>query len=161
MDPNILQSKTHHVLGAQEALGIDIPPLRSSDTVNALPPLSSALEPDWSYLSAARVLLEANMREAVTRMRWADGVGYDGSEDSAGAARRAALQAGIDRLCALDSLRAYSAPRTERPPDLGHTVEVPQRVHIDDWAGVNGIWRYECGLSAPSISAHSQHADAA
>jgi hypothetical protein len=89
------------------------------------------------------------MREAVTRMRWADGVGYDGAENGTSAARRAALLAGIDRLCALDALRAYSAPRTKRPPDLGHTVEVPQRVHIDDWAGVNGIWRYEYCLSAP------------
>lgn len=85
----------------------------------------SKLRPDWSYIAAARVVLESNLREKYT-------------EDSLAA------------LLCLEGLRTGSAPRdcesfkllptSEADKDKGKGRDT-MTVSGSDWAGVTGIWK--------------------
>lgn len=88
----------------------------------AMLPLVAGLRPDWAFLCAVRVVVEANMREAV------------GARELGG-------------LLALDALRAGSAPldvRTDGDAAWFAGAAKPGAGFADgtwDWAGVTGVWR--------------------
>ena len=125
-------------------------------THTRLPP-PGELSPDWTFLAAARVVVEANLREAV------------------GAAQ-------LVGLTALDGLRAGSAPleigacavrcdeQAGRSADKGRegaaglkdlSGSVPGQVQSEgwDWAGVTGVWRRcICWLDYRDLISHNVRA---
>ncbi|KZT00088.1 uncharacterized protein LAESUDRAFT_574256 [Laetiporus sulphureus 93-53] len=107
--------------------------LSGSPEQTVQPPDEALLLPDWAYLAAARVIVEANLREAV------------GPEQFNG-------------LTALESLRAGSAPMdvsasvfssrcVEKQVSGMAGASVPSTIGCAsmsdgwDWAGVTGVWR--------------------
>lgn len=104
-----------------EGFIFEMPPLPAS---NGRSPLSlNKLYPDWTYLAAVRMVVEANLREAVN------------DKDISG-------------LVWLDSLRRDSAPRAvkrEGEPDeysfSGTLMCDNDNAEGWDWAGVTGSWR--------------------
>jgi hypothetical protein len=136
--------------GGPHVIEITLPAFGLDDGPGAALPPATMLEADWTFLGAARVLVEANLREAAARVRWEaglDGVDLDGvaalhtGGDELARVRRQRLLEGIEVLTDLDGLRAYSAPVAPCPPDLGDVVTAPDVVDVHDWAGVNGVWR--------------------
>ncbi|KAH9896003.1 hypothetical protein C8Q73DRAFT_690466 [Cubamyces lactineus] len=105
----------------------------------AAPPTALQLRPDWAYLAAARMVVEANLREAFS------------AEDLTG-------------LVSLDGLRPGSAPwdaALYKPPepesDKGKEKATdPDRVEGWDWAGVTGIWkRCVCWMDYRDLILHN------
>ena len=120
------------------------PTLRKETWTRTRLPPPAALSPDWTFLAAARVVVEANLREAV------------------GAAQLAGLSA-------LDGLRAGSAPLEigacavrcgeQAGKSGGRGVDVgPTQVQGEgwDWAGVTGVWRRcICWLDYRDLISHN------
>ncbi|OSX63117.1 hypothetical protein POSPLADRAFT_1046422 [Postia placenta MAD-698-R-SB12] len=85
-------------------------------------PLAAGLRPDWAFLCAVRVVVEANMREAV------------GARELGG-------------LLALDALRTGSAPLDARSDGDAAWFAGAAKAGAGfadgmwDWAGVTGVWR--------------------
>ncbi|KAI0086832.1 hypothetical protein BDY19DRAFT_1092838, partial [Irpex rosettiformis] len=81
-------------------------------------PGPSEMRADWTFLAAARIVVEENPRESVEP---SDLVG----------------------LCALNGLRRDSAPRVLNSPEVQRPVGTSSRVIEGgwDWAGVTGSWR--------------------
>ncbi|OBZ73334.1 hypothetical protein A0H81_07179 [Grifola frondosa] len=106
----------------------EIGPLGVKDVPRDMtPPSSAQLRPDWAYLGAARVVVEANLQDALHG---------ENSEEIRG-------------LVSLDGLRRGSAPRPvysdKLDSDAADVVARPgeqtESVNGWDWAGVAGVWR--------------------
>ena len=128
------------------------PTLRKETWTHTQLPPPAALSPDWTFLAAARVVVEANLREAV------------------GAAQ-------LEGLSALDGLRAGSGPleigacavRCGEQMEKGRgkgggsgvdgaSVKGEAQVQGEgwDWAGVTGVWRRcICWLDYRDLIAHN------
>jgi hypothetical protein len=124
------------------------------------PPPADALEPDWTWLAAARVVVEANLREVATLRAWerdpwnGDDVpaalvaemGPTGEDDEA-ATRRQTLMRGIGVLMDAEGVRSGSAGVSE-VPDLGEcTAGLTFDDGVEDWAGATGVWRLAIVIS--------------
>ncbi|EMD36004.1 hypothetical protein CERSUDRAFT_115937 [Gelatoporia subvermispora B] len=99
------------------------------------PPPPELLRPDWAYLAAVRVVIEANLREAVK------------ADDLAGLVSLDGLRTG-SAPWNMDMHDAPPGPEVEKAPadeGKGKGKEVPEsdedEVEGYDWAGVTGIWR--------------------
>lgn len=91
------------------------------------PPSPSLLRADWSYLAAVRVVVEANLREAVgpeelMGLMWLDGLRI-------GSAPREMLPGG---QCKEECMYSEPSKGKGKEKDIGDGW---------DWAGVSGVWR--------------------
>ncbi|KZT64676.1 hypothetical protein DAEQUDRAFT_769469 [Daedalea quercina L-15889] len=144
----------HHSSRAQPQ-----PPLR-------LPP-PAALAPDWAFLAAVRVVVEANLREAVGASELAGLTALDGLR---AASAPIDLSGGGD-TGAVRSIPAPPAPfqgdRTRATgkgrDDFGGPADssgVPPSGDGWDWAGVTGIWRRcICWLDYRDLISHNLSSD--
>jgi hypothetical protein len=116
------------------------------------PPGPLALEPDWPWLAAARIVVEANLREAVTNRAWEHedaphsvliSLGHDWP-------RQRILLQGLRILCDVRGLRARSVVYTNgSQPEEAIPFHIPRAPtlptdDVHDWAHATGVWR-RCG----------------
>ncbi|KAI0925420.1 hypothetical protein AcV7_005672 [Taiwanofungus camphoratus] len=115
---------------------------RSSDT-----PHPSLLRPDWAYLAAVRLVVEANLREAVTSnelsgLVWLDGLRKGSAPVDMGAGASTAK----DDAEIPERLSWRTPKQTEEEKEKGRakgrSFEAEEgSADGYDWAGVTGIWR--------------------
>ncbi|KAI0739862.1 hypothetical protein C8Q80DRAFT_1274893 [Daedaleopsis nitida] len=127
--------------------GPDPGPAEPGSPATKKPPTSSQLHPDWAYLAAVRVVVEANLRDS---FQLAD----------------------LRGLFSLDGLRSGSAPwdaAAYKPPIEPESSEEPggsckgkEKATDDgeivgwDWAGVTGVWmRCICWMDYRDLILHN------
>lgn len=118
------------------------------------PPTSAQLRPDWAYLAAVRVVVEANLRDALKRDELAGLVNLEGLRQ--GSAPREPSDWAVRTLdknyFAEDAGKGKGKAKVEVPiagsykgaDQNNHRhgeVEADDEVEGWDWAGVTGVWR--------------------
>ncbi|KAH9946734.1 hypothetical protein B0H21DRAFT_387623 [Amylocystis lapponica] len=102
-------------------------------------PTCAQLRPDWAYLGAARIVVEANLREAVgaqelSGLVWLDGLRRGSAPCDTGAG-------GAPREDAVRSWRAAPDGDRGKGREIDHARDRADAVDGWDWAGVTGVWR--------------------
>ncbi|OCH91985.1 hypothetical protein OBBRIDRAFT_833799 [Obba rivulosa] len=113
-----------------------VPPAQA--TPARRPPPPELLRPDWAYLAAVRVVIEANLREAVDDDDLAGLVSMDGLRIGS-----APWNMGMDdaRVGGKDVPEGTSADKGKGKAVEGDGGKDEDEVEGCDWAGVTGIWR--------------------